>query len=316
MQSQVLVLEKILKLSTMKKIEWGIISLTLFLTSCSSDDATPKDTTSTLNLTFSGLEDLGPNYRYEGWVLVDGAPVSTGVFSVNANGILSQSNFEVPTDALEMATKFILTIEPNPDPDSNPSAQKYLAGDFNQDSAAVSTDVAPAVGDFSMVSGDFFLRTPTDEAEGDPNNGNDQNGVWFGQPGTPPTASLNLPDLPEGWIYEGWVVGDSGPLSTGRFSNGAMMDENAGLASSFGGTEKLGPMLPGEDFFNNVPAGETFPLDIRGRTVVITVEPDPDNSPTPFALKPLAATAGTDTAPSFYAFNLNLGSFPMGTATR
>ena len=166
------------------------------------------------------------------------------------------------------------------------------------------------------MAGDFFLRTPTDEPVGSANNGNDQYGVWFGLPGMPPSATLNLPDLPEGWVYEGWVIGDSGPLSTGRFTNVDTMDQNAGLPTSFGGTEQAGPPLPGEDFFNNAPAGETFPLDIRGRMVVISVEPEPDNSPAPFTLKPLAAMAGSDTAPASYAFGENLGSFPSGTVTR
>ena len=78
-----------------------------------------------------------------------------------------------------------------------------------------------------------------------------------------------------------------------------------------------GPPVPGEDFFNNAPAGETFPLDVRGRMVVISVEPVPDNSPAPFALKPLAAPAGAETAPTAHDFGLNVdATFPVGTVTR
>ncbi|MDC8006375.1 anti-sigma factor [Aureisphaera galaxeae] len=299
----------------MKKMFLGILSLAFVITSCSNDDdSTP--TTSNLTLNINGLEDLGADFNYEGWLLVDGNPVSTGLFTVDANGNLSSSSFEVPAETAAAATKFILTIEPNPDPDPAPSDQKFIAGDFNGDSASVSTSVAPAIGNFSNAAGDFFLRTPTDEAAGSGNNGNDQYGVWFGQPGMPPAATLVLPELPTGWIYEGWVIGESGPLSTGTFASIDEMDDNAGLATSFGGTENAGPPLPGEDFFNNAPSGETFPLDIRGRTVVITVEPVPDNSPAPFTLKPLAAQAGTETAPSFNTFALNLGTFPTGTVTR
>ena len=74
--------------------------------------------------------------------------------------------------------------------------------------------------------------------------------------------------------------------------------------------------MPGEDFFLNAPVGETFPLDVRGRMVVISVEPVPDDSPAPFAMKPLVGTAGQDVAPSTHDFGQNLGSLPWGTASR
>ncbi len=301
----------------MKKIFLGILSLTFVLTSCSSDDGGDTiPTTANLLLNINGLEDLGAGYNYEGWLLVDGITISTGLFTVNGAGELSSSSFEMDVEILDAATKFILTIEPNPDPDPDPSNKRLIAGDFSGDSATVSTSTAPAVGDFSEAAGNFFLRTPTDEMSGEGNNGNDQYGVWFGQPAMPPSATLVLPDLPEGWIYEGWVIGDSGPLSTGTFSSIDQMDDNAGLPTSFSGTENSGPPIPGEDFFNNAPVGETFPLDVRGRTIVITVEPVPDNSPGPFTLKPLAGMAGNETAPMFHDFALNLSSFPTGTVTR
>jgi len=66
------------------------------------------------------------------------------------------------------------------------------------------------------------------------------------------------------------------------------------------------------------PTGQTFPLDIRGTTVVISVEPVPDNSAAPFLLKPLVdmVDAGAATAPTFHVLGQNLGSLPTGTATR
>lgn len=306
----------------MKKMKLNIVIVLMAIAtitlSCSNDDdnTTPTVETADLTLNLSGLEDLGPDFAYEGWILVNGAPESTGTFTVDSNGMLSENTFAVEAGMLNAATKFILTVEPSPDGDSAPSDQKLIAGDFNGNSASVSTSTAPAVGDFSSAAGTFFLRTPTDEPPGTGNNGNDQYGVWFGLPGMPPSANLTLPVLPQGWTYEGWVVGDAGPLSTGTFTSLDEMDDNAGTTSSFSGTEQLGPPLPGEDFFNNAPAGETFPLDVRGRNVVISIEPVPDNSAAPFVLKPLAAIAGNETAPDFHNFNLNLGSFPTGTVTR
>ena len=285
-----------------KRTFLGLLALCLFAMSCSSDDDNNAPTTSDLTLNLEGLEALGSDYVYEGWIIVDGQPVSTGTFT----SINFPQTFAVDSEQLANATRFVLSIEPAIDPDPAPADTKILVGDFNGTSANVNTAI---VGDFSNASGAFFLRTPTDEMG--TNNGNDQYGVWFGTPGMPPTPNFVLPTLPAGWAYEGWVVGDSGPLSTGTFTVFNSADTSAPFSGPAGG-----PPVPGEDFFENAPNGETFPLDVRGRTVVISVEPVPDDSPAPFVLKPLVGTAGNDTAPATHAFGQNLGSLPMGSVTR
>lgn len=297
----------------MKKLVYtSVLAIfTLAISSCSDDDDAPN--IAQLSLNISGLEDLGSAAIYEGWVIVDGSPVSTGTFSVNSEGMPSATSFDVDPEQLAQATKFVLTVEPVPDLDPAPSDQKLLAGDFSGNSATVSTSIMPGIGDFGNAGGVYFLRTPTDETG--TNNMNDQYGVWFGTPGMPPTAGLTLPDLPAGWAYEGWVIGDAGPISTGTFTGLNERDSS----NEFSGTENnAGPPIPGEDFFNNAPAGETFPLDVRGRMVVISIEPVPDNSPAPFLLKPLAAMVPAEaaTAPTTHAFGQNLGSFPTGTVSR
>jgi hypothetical protein len=294
----------------MKKLIFGFLFLSLFAVSCNNDDSDENTTLSNFTLNLAGLEDLGATSVYEGWLIVDGSPLSTGVFTVDDTGVLSRTAFQVETAALATATKFVLSIEPSNDPDPAPSDQKLLAGDFEGNTATVSTGVAPAIGDFSQSSGSFFLRTPTDENDG-MNNGNDQNGVWFGLPGAPPTPDFMLPTLPDGWVYEGWVVTDNGPISTGVFSDFDTMDAFSGFSGM-----NPGPPLAGEDFFNNAPEGVSFPLDVRNRTVVISIEPVPDNDPAPFLLKPLIGTAGTDTAPVSYPFNYNQASFPTGSVVR
>lgn len=279
-----------------------LLAVSILFASCNDSDDAPSTATLTLNL--SGLEALGTNYVYEGWIIVNGSPVSTGTFT----SVSFPQSFVVDATQLASATTFVLSIEPAVDPDPAPADTKVLAGDFSGNSANVTTGI---VGDFSTAAGAFFLRTPTDETG--TNNGNDQYGVWFGTPGAPPTPNFVLPTLPAGWAYEGWVVGDNGPISTGTFTAFNTMDSSNG----FSGTQNnAGPPIPGEDFFLNAPAGETFPLDIRGRTVVISVEPVPDDSTAPFAMKPLVGTAGQATAPSTHNFGQNLGSLPTGTVSR
>lgn len=293
-----------------KTLFYFLPALLLLVVGCNDDDASAS---SNLTLSIQGLEDLGSSAAYEGWIIVDGSPVSTGVFTVNAGGEMSETSFNVNAEDLAAATKFVLTVEPVPDNDPAPSDQKLLAGDFSATSANLSTGVAPALGSFDNASGMLFLRTPTDETNG--NNGNDENGVWFGTPGAPPTAGLNLPTLPVGWAYEGWVIGDAGPISTGTFTEFDTQDDS----NVYSGTENnVGPPIPGEDFFNNAPAGETFPLDVRGRTVVISVEPVPDNAEAPFLLKPLTAVVPTDAAkaPATHSFSFNSAGVPTGKASR
>ncbi len=304
----------------LKKFISGILVVSLVMVSCSDDDDSGTVVNeSNLTLNLDGLEALGPDFLYEGWVIVAGSPVSTGTFSVNETGDLSNTTFSVNTQILESATAFVLSIEPNPDPDPAPADTKLLRGEFGTGDASNTAVVGLApVGDFAAAAGTFFLRAPTDEdvPNGAPNNMNDQYGVWYGTPGMPPSPNLTLPVLGPGWKYEGWVIGDTGPLSTGTFSAFDMRDDNATDPNGFSETVFPGPPLPGEDFFRNAPAGETFPLDIRNRMVIISVEPDPDDSPAPFVLKPLVGTAGMETAPVNYDFGLNEASFPTGSVVR
>lgn len=290
----------------------AVLALGVFATSCSNDDDNNGPTNSDLTLTLNGLEALGDDFVYEGWIIVGGSPVSTGTFT----SVTFPQTFSVNTEQLNSATKFVLTIEPAIDSDPDPAATKVLAGDFAGSSATVW--VAPVTvdaNDFMASWGRFFLRTPTDEVMGSANNMNDEFGIWFGTPGTmPPAAGLGLPTLAPGWKYEGWVVVDGvGPISTGTFTGFTEVDDS----NDFSGAENtVGPPIPGEDFFLGAPTGFTFPLDVRGRTAVISIEPSPDNSPAPFAMKPLVGAAGNETAPITHDLSQNLSSLPTGTVTR
>jgi hypothetical protein len=129
----------------------------------------------------------------------------------------------------------------------------------------------------------------------------------------PPAAGLDkLPTLPSGWAYEGWIVTIAGPISTGTFTAFDATDS----ANPFSGTENnAGPPIPGEDFFNAAPTGQTFPLDLRGTTVVISIGPVPDNSPSPFLLKPLIGTIATDAATAPTVHTISANAVLSGTAS-
>ena len=229
----------------------------------------------TLRLELNGLEALGSAFVYEGWLIVDGVAKSSGRFTIDADGMLSQSEFDVSVDDAEMASTFVLTIEPAENDPPEPATTHVVAGDFNGDTADLSIGHAAALGsDYSSASGSFILNTPS---TADTDDDFDQGIWWLEATGEGPVASLELPVLPAGWKYEGWVVGTDGPVSTGRFIATVAADEDG--AGPTGGPDGF-PPFPGQDFINP-------PMVLVGSAAVISIEPDPDDNSAPFAIKPL-----------------------------
>ena len=273
------------------------------------------DATDTLVLSFSGVEPLSGGFHYEGWAIIDGAAVGTGKFNVDADRALvdlsgnpiPNGEFQTAAD-LSLATAIVITIEPDGDTDAVPVDTHVLSGGVAGTSASLTVGHSAALGDdFSSATGTFILATPIDDPEA-----NENSGIWFLDlsSGTP-AQGLQLPTLPAGWVYEGWVVMNGTPVTTGVFT-----DPNAAdLGAPFSGTG-AGPAFPGEDFLVNAPAGLTFPTDLAGQTAVISIEPSPDDSAGPFTLKPLSGAITADATDHVnYAMDNNAAGFPTGTAS-
>lgn len=298
-------------MNTIKSI--GLLSLlgVLSFSSCKKDDDVVTPTNGNLTLNITGLEDLGADYIYEGWVIVGGSPVSAGTFTVDASGNMSKTSFSLLQSNINNADTYVLTIEPLPDSDPTPSSVHILAGDFNGTSASLTVSHGAALGDdFTTSTGGYILATPTDGGM----TTNENSGVWWLDPSQGPGAGLALPTLPSGWMYEGWAVIDGTPVSTGKFTDLAAADK----AAIFSDVVAAGPPFPGEDFLLNAPSGLTFPVDLAGKTVVISVEPSPDNSAAPFLLKPLVGSVPmTATDHTLYTMVNNANATnPTGTASK
>lgn len=280
--------------------------LGISLSNCSDNDDEP--TTKNLTLNISGLEDLGSDFVYEGWIIVNAAPVSTGRFSVDSNGDLSQTSFVMDIDMLAAATTFVLTIEPVTGDAPGPTDVHLLGGDFAGNSSQLSISHGAALGnDFTSANGNFILATPTNGPETDENSG-----IWFLDISSGmPDVGLTLPTLPAGWKYEGWAVTGGQPVTSGTFLSAMGVDDFDGFSG-----EMDGPPFPGEDYLVNAPAGLDFPRDLSEGKAVISIEPVPDNSPNPFLLKPLVGDIPAEAMDHFtYPMNQNL-NFPTGTASR
>lgn len=264
-----------------------------------------------LELTVTGLEPLAGAF-YEVWVVKGEAKLSAGSFNVDEDGALvdgfghparfSSSRNPASADAI------VVTIEPMPDPDLGPSGVAILAGEPGPNrTARLRFPVA-----FGAASGSFILAAPTTADEDDGTAG-----VWFVDPAAGPGPSLDVPALPDGWVYEGWGVTQGTALSTGRFGSPSGPDGS----SMFSGPLP-GPPFPGEDFVANLPQSVAPPVDLAdgSSTIVLTVEPDLGGTdPTgdgAFSIKPLLAAVPAGTVPGVsVALGLDLSSLPLGRAT-
>ena len=252
--------------------------------------------------------ELANGAHYEGWVVIDDEPLSTGRFNVANGATVDLDGNAVDEFALDFdpraSSMVIISIEPANDEDPAPSDTHFLAGEASAGNAVLLLQHPAALGtDFGEAAGEYVLATPTD---GDRDN-NEYSGVWFLTfPG--PKPSLTLPSLPEGWIYEGWTVIDGIPVTTGTFRDVNKSDNEA----PYSGTVRT-PNFPGEDFLQNAPAGLTFPTDLKGATVVISVEPLNEDNPLPFALKPLSGPVPEDALLEPAAYPLTTDNFePIG----
>jgi hypothetical protein len=281
------------------------------------DDMTDDDMTDddmmghSISFETTGWPELAGGAHYEGWLIVDGAPVSTGRFNVVDGSVVdldggTVDHFRVEADT-SAATAVVITIEPQGDTDPAPSDTHFLAGDIVDGGAELTIAHPAAIGtDFAEATGEFVLATPTD---GDRTN-DEYSGVWFLTfPG--PVAGLDLPGLPAGWTYEGWTVLKGAPVTTGTFLRVDQSDD----AAPYSGTVRT-PNFPGEDFLQNAPDGLTFPTNLSGATVVISAEPLAEDNPLPFALKPLAGPVPADAELEPVAYPLTNADFvaPTGTA--
>ncbi len=269
---------------TLKKtvLSWNTLAL-IALTSvasiaCDSDeieDQEAADSTASLNVKLANLEPLAGGYVYEGWLLNESGPVSAGRFNLEEGK--SEISVEISAAALEGATSYVLTIEPPDDEDGpEPSSTHILAGSWDGKSSELTIADPKALGDdFANAAGQFILGVPTASAEQEVAY---SQGIWFLDP-EEKVSSLSLPELPEGWVYEGWVAGDDGPISTGRFVDPAGVDDDGGGPAA---GDNDAPPFPGQDFVD--PATDLLASDM---VAVISIEPQPDDSPAPFAFKPL-----------------------------
>lgn len=256
----------------MKKIiMMMILAFALFMTPVYAQE------TYTITITLDHVYDVSPSHL-EGWVIMGDEKLSFGKFSVDDMMGASTKSFMVDVD-ISMADAVVITIEPEGDTDAIPSGIVLLSGSLNDHAGKLEFPVS-----FDSIGGTYILATPSNGADTDENSG-----IWYLEI-PDPSPGLDLPELPSGWVYEGWVVNGGVPITSGRFTDTADMDMFDGYSASTNY-----PPFPGEDFLMSPPMDVMFPFDLGDGSskAVISVEPDLMGvDPTgdgPFSIKPLIA---------------------------
>lgn len=293
----------------MKKYILILIILAVAFSGCEYFENSDTQGISSLQVNISGLPALPDSLTYVGWF--DGDDINATLLfnsSGDVNGNISYLANE-PLGNIEKAQIFLLSVEMKSvigDSGLAPSDFIVLSGRFTNGAASLS--ISEFVDEISSANTSYVLDTPTDGA-----GTNDLSGLWFIDSLNlgGPVAGLSLPELFGGWIYEGWVEIDGKKVSTGRFTDPTKAD----LFSGYSGTDP-GYAFPGEDFLNNPPAGVTFPTNLSGKKVYVTLErnDEKESGETPFiilfeATSPSPASRGVS-----YQMNYSNNMMPNGLA--
>jgi len=256
-------------------------------------------------LGFEGLAPLAEGLYSAFLNLDNGDVVRLGGFNVNGNGrpVDGQGNVIDRFTAdqnLFSSVSLVVSIEPLGIIGSTPGLAPILQGPFIDGIASLSV---PAPLFLNDASGSYRVFTPTDGPDT-----NEGSGVWAVSGGGEPT--LTLPPLNNLFIYEHFMVIGGMPITMGRF----VVADSADFLNPWSGPLPA-PAVPGEDFLANAPAGFTFPANLSGAQLVVTLEPLLNDSVIPSQLVVLQGTLPTPSAGGEVVQLTNeTGNFPTGTA--
>ncbi|MCH7824145.1 MAG: hypothetical protein IH849_05035 [Acidobacteria bacterium] len=289
-----------------------VLLLLLVLPACGQTPSEFRPLTAALGdlrgvaLGFEGLLPLGEGEgTYSAFLsLDDGDIVGLGGFNVNDSGrpIDGQGNVIDRFTAdrnLFSSVSLVVSVEQGAI-GSSPSQATILQGPFINGIASLSV---PSPLFISDASGSYRVFTPTDGP-----STHEGSGAWAVS--VAGEATLTLPPLNNLYLYEHFMVINGMPITMGRFSTAGVAD----FANPWSGPLEA-PAFPGEDFLANAPQGFTFPADLSGAQLLVTLEPILNDTVLPFQLVILqgtlpAAIAGGE----IIELTNRSANFPTGTA--
>jgi hypothetical protein len=196
-----------------------------------------------------------------------------GTLTVTHGGTALEHGDPLPDSLQYNETRFLITIEPDPDPDAAPGRTHLLIGKSDLPATGDVDLVVPVneglitVGDFSTIQGEALVNAATGEFE-----------LVLREM---PYISRSDPPADPGIIYQAWFVDDDRPDHP-RYQSIMRFDPN-----SVGDFRTTGVMNPGDGDSDGVPE----PLDFE--RVVISIEPDALTAQQPVG-------RGADTSPDIF----------------
>lgn len=323
----------------MKKTLFFLLPIILLFTSCTDVKTTEtiQDQNGTLTFNLTNLPALDDSLVLAAWIINDAGKVIhkfgklttsgnsfTGSFPLSLNAYQQNTNSQFVCVSIEdrdstlndttTSNVFLLiskirtntsqlsVVPKNPVGiafGSDFDDQKYLGEDPSE-------SVPPS---FKTAKGVFTVFTPTGA------NVNTNSGVWFlnyKSAGVYETG-LRLPELPSGWTYKGWVKVNGKYLPIGEFKLAAGNDAQ----NLYIGPNPM-PAFPGEDFLQNDTLGVTYPIDLAGQEVMISLEPNGFNGYNKSKPFPLFLLTGSVPNPvsntTSSPLQNNFINFPSGSA--
>ena len=299
-----------------------VLVVAVFMAACGGEPVElvkeKTDFSAKIKLEVKNLPKLTDSH-YEGWVLADGRFVSVAKFSVGEDGTIlnlqgqpvNEGIFDFKYLAVDISSRFMVTIEPNSKTDDSKSPTVVLEGNF---SPVKVSDLYFSAYDTESMGGSYQLRSFSDSND----NMNEYSGLWFmkivegkNRP------SLDINDLGPGWMYEAWVEKDGRIISLGKFSGPKTPDMSNIYALN---TSDL-PKYPGEDFLKSATGDSLkMPLSlvVGKNSVFITLEPYANgldlsgDSPFSFRLMEAQIPARARVHFNYDMINVAMNSMPSG----
>ena len=236
--------------------------------------ASLKSEKHSLTISLTNADKL-EGHHYEIWAFEKDKKFSAGTFKVNEKGEATnfagyRQNRLYSDRDLSKVTSFVIGIEPDSDPDPEPTDIVLLGGNVSGNTARLKFNAINA----DSISGSYILATPTNGSP--PNNPSslEDSGLWFVND-LNHEASLNLPLAPIGWKYEAWVYLLEQPVSLGKFSSPKEADDFNGLSEIL----EQGYNAPGEDFLRNALSigynPNEFPIKLNRGDYFVKVSLEP-----------------------------------------
>ena len=246
------------------------LGATVVMGGCGSDPVSLEEG-ARMELIVAGLRPLDPATEgsFELWIHDDGGAVVSAGRLVATDGASTTIPFTLPVASPSRVT---ITVEPPGDADAQPSAQRFLTGEFAGGGARLSIDGAVTDGrPLERDPGHHSLFTSSNNVKyGYPSE--ETAGLWLFsisvQVNKHGTREVRLTGLDRSWLYEGWIVYRPGTDEETWISYGKYRPDHYSLLTSRDNTGS-GVFSGDADFVNggveSVPGDEWTTTEVAER---------------------------------------------------